>query len=910
MSNSFPQSNPLFSPVRRAAVNLLSAHGGLLLCGLFMLAGIFWAEGYGIVGDELNQRITARANLNYIAGRVDQIDPFDPSDRFYGISFELPLLLAERVLGLEDYYNVRWLRSTLIHLLFLVGVFFCYLLAYRLFNNRLIALFALLLFLLHPRIYAHSFFNPKDLPFLSVFVVALYLTERAFRKDTAGAFLLLGIAVGIATNLRIMGLALFLAVVGMRVLDVGLARGWVERRRLLTTGGLFVAAAGLVWYGLAPNAWGNPLPHLAGALSLTTDHPTILPTLFQGELIPSPKLPAHYALTRFLISTPPPVLLLGMVGIAVVAARGLARPEAVLVNGRLRFWLLLAGCFGLPLLGAALSGSNLYNGWRQLYFIYAPFVLLAVGGLYWIAGGLSGLWWRRAGLYGFLGLGLGLTLLQVAQLRPWEHIYFNFLVDRTTPNQLRSQYEMDYWRVTFQEGMASLLARHPGELLTVIAELGSFSLQSGERRSALVNSPVHDPDYALTAMDRWFELAHRPDLAFNSQHSPVYNSSILSLRGLDGSRMDAAAVAGYEEIYREAIAGKPIIRGEYAVYLTGRRLTFVKEDCQPGERSGQFGVKVYPAAKRPWAGRIPDLSSYDYLHNAGVRLEDKCLAVLLLPDRPVSHVTAGRYANDELNTVWESPHSFIRPGLRELAAEMGSNRPGATEGVGFELYRQEGTLIYYRESCGVRDTGGRFFLHITPEDTGDLVVERREYGFETNEFSFGWRGIRFDGQCLATVELPDYPIASLRTWREGYWEFRGLPLVAPGFLRERAAALVGVEPDFRGKFDLYWRDGELTYRRESCVAADTAAGFFLHIRPVDGAELAAERREYGFESRDFEFARWGGHFDGKCMAVVPLPGYAIAGVRTGQYVAGQGEVWSAELKPSESQAALPRGDEG
>ena len=95
---------------------------------------------------------------------------------------------------------------------------------------------------------------------------------------------------------------------------------------------------------------------------------------------------------------------------------------------------------------------------------------------------------------------------------------------------------------------------------------------------------------------------------------------------------------------------------------------------------------------------------------------------------------------------------------------------------------------------------------------------------------------------------------------------------------------------------MYWRDGELIYRRESCAAADTAARFFLHITPEDGSDLAAARREFGFEGRDFEFSKWGGHFDGECAAVVQLPGYAIAGIRTGQYAAGRGEVWSVELE--------------
>ena len=896
---------------RAAALNFLSAHGGLLVCGLFLLAGLGLAGEYGVGVDEVVQRSNARANLHYILGPAERVVSIRPQDQFYGVVLELPLLLAERSLGLEDYYYIHRIRLTVTHLLFLVGGFFCYLLAYRLFNNRLIALFALLLFLLHPRIYAHSFFNAKDLPFLSMFVIALYLTERAFRKNTLGAFLLLGMAVGIATNFRIMGLMLFAAVIGMRVLDAALSQGWGERRRLLATGGMFLTASGLVWYGVTPNAWSDPLAHLTGELSLAADHPTILNILFRGEWIRSDELPAHYGLTWFMITTPPPALLLGVVGLAVALARGLARPGAVLVNGRGRFWLLLAGCFGLPLLAVALASSNIYSEWRLLYFIYVPFALLAAGGLYWAASALSGRRWQWAGVYGLAGLGLGLTLLQMAQLHPWQHLYFNFLVDRTAPNQLRTQYETDSRLVIFREGLEYALGRHPGERVAVPEDVlalreATETLASADRRRLRLASAAHDPDYALSFLRAGFNRPLRPDVAFNSGYPPLYNNTVLSLRALDSSRMDAAAAAGYMELYRAAVAGKPIIRGEYAVYLTGRMAVFVKEDCQPGERAGQFGVKVYPAAAAEQPGRIPGRDDYRYLSNAGARLGNKCLAAIRLPDYPIAYLAAGRYVGPVKSIVWEGAHSFIRPGLAELAVGLGKNRPGTTPGAGFELYRQEELLIYYREGCQRRDTAARFSLHIVPENMEDLPPERREAGFENRGFYFSLRGINFDGQCLATAPLPDYPIAEVRTGQEGYWEFSGIPPVETGFLRERAAALAGAAADYRGEFDLYWRDGELIYRREVCAAADTAAGFFLHITPVNGADLAAARREYGFESRDFEFARWGGHFDGGCLAVVDLPGYAIAGMRTGQYAAGTGEVWSAELGPP----PRPKGDEG
>ena len=896
MGRFFPQSISLFSSAQRAAVvSFLTTQSGLVACGLFLLVGLGLAGDYGVWVDEPFQRENTQVNLRYILGQTDRVDTRFSHDRWYGVAFELPLLLAEGALGREDYYYVHRLREIVTHLFFLVGGFFCYLLAYRLFNNRLIALFALLLFLLHPRIYAHSFFNSKDLPFLSMFAVALYLAERAFRKDTAGAFLLLGVAVGLLTNLRIMGIMMFLAVVGMRVLDLALAQGWGERKRILATGGLFLMAAGLVWYGLSPNAWSGPLAQLTGSLRLTVDHPVIIDILFRGDIISSDELPAHYGLSWFMTTTPPVALLPGVVGLAGILAWGLTRPGAVLVNGRLRFWWLLAGCFGLTLLGVALSGSSPFDGWRHLYFIYVPFVLLAAGGLYWLAGSRHWLWQRRAGVYGLFGLGLGLTLLQMAQLHPLQQIYFNFLVDAATAKHRWELYPREYRRLQSEARLAYLLERHPGETLAVNRLPGYPTMLQPpkERRRLIMDSPVHDRDYVWSNTQ---ENPHRPDGAFNTLYLNRYNNAVASLRVLEGSRMTAAMRAGYAEVYQAAVAGgEPIIRGEYDVYWQGRRVTFVKEDCQKGERAGRFRVKVYRDGTE--SGGIPNLADYKLYGNYGVRVEGRCLAVIQLPEEPTGQLAVGRYtAARGGRAIWEAAHSFTSPSRRERVDGLRDNVPGATAGAEFELYRQGRRLIYYREGCTAGDTAAPFFLHITPEDAGDLSRYRRRYGFDSWDFHFGQRGLRFDGQCLATFELPEYAIAAIRTGQEGYWEFRGLPPVGPGVLRERAAALAGATPVYRGEFDLYWRDGELIYRREDCAAGDTAAGFFLHIAPVDGTDLAAARWEYGFEGRDFEFARWGGHFDGQCAAVVPLPGYSIAGIRTGQYAAGTGEVWSAELR--------------
>lgn len=84
-------------------------------------------------------------------------------------------------------------------------------------------------------------------------------------------------------------------------------------------------------------------------------------------------------------------------------------------------------------------------------------------------------------------------------------------------------------------------------------------------------------------------------------------------------------------------------------------------------------------------------------------------------------------------------------------------------------------------------------------------------------------------------------------------------------------------------------DPALVYFKEPCSADDVNAEFFLHVFPENEDRLT-ERR--GHENLDFEFPLWGVSLDGACAALVPLPGYAIRGIRTGQFNE-EGELWNA-----------------
>ena len=104
----------------------------------------------------------------------------------------------------------------------------------------------------------------------------------------------------------------------------------------------------------------------------------------------------------------------------------------------------------------------------------------------------------------------------------------------------------------------------------------------------------------------------------------------------------------------------------------------------------------------------------------------------------------------------------------------------------------------------------------------------------------------------------------------------------------------------RSDFDVYLNDNTLTYVKEPCAPADTEAMFFLALYPADGNDLPDRRKQHGFDNLDFDFDEHGVIFDGKCMARIPLPGYAITRIGAGQYVVrgggGFNRLWETEFR--------------
>ena len=733
------------------------------VCALFLLVAAFASDDYGIWVDTEHLRRVGIATLDYFTGdgerALDQL-PFPSILRYYGAVFETPLALLERFPGLEDSRDISFLRHLLTHVFFLAGGVFCYLLVLRMFGSRPLALIAMVLFLLHPRIYAHSFFNSKDPPFLAAFMIALYLAHRAFRRDSLGSFLLCGAGIGLLANLRILGIMLFIAVLALRALDLLFAGSADERKHALVTGGAFALAATLTYYASLPVLWTDPVGRFVELVRTAGAFPHEEFNLFRGEWLYSRDGPPwDYVPVWVGITTPPATLLLALAGALALAWKGLRRPGDLLRNGPLRFGLLLAALPVATTVAVVVLGSNIYTGWRLLYFLYAPLLLLAAVGLHQLASSPCGRW-MRTGAYLLAGAAIAVALVSMVRIHPYESLYFNGLTDRTTPERLGSRYNVTGYSVVSSGRMLTdvLHAQPSGEVFVSFAPRSVRPVREGWLLR--LRAYLRPDERKRVAFTRDFRSGERNlHVSDGPCHAPF--PMPLDARRLYGVTIScvAAPEAYFGGYRREALATEPLERSRFDIHRVGDAMVYVRDRCSLDDMDARFFLRIHPVMPIEFhnhpGGVFTSRTEYGFEKRDfaftwhGVRIDGDCVAVAPLPDYPIARIETGQFTPE-----------YAEAALRAVAG----NEPLARSRFDVWLAAGGPALIYARDDCSPEDMEARFFVHVRPSDAYDVHDRRVDYGFDNLNFDFPEYGVRTgDSRCVAIIPLPAYPIANIQT---------------------------------------------------------------------------------------------------------------------------------------------------
>ena len=215
---------------------------------------------------------------------------------------------------------------------------------------------------------------------------------------------------------------------------------------------------------------------------------------------------------------------------------------------------------------------------------------------------------------------------------------------------------------------------------------------------------------------------------------------------------------------------------------------------------------------------------------------------------------------------------------------------------GFDIYRSGASLIYIKEAGGDEYARGQIDLSATPLRPVEDRAERESLSLDL------WSDAAlFDGKVLIAAPLPRHSVRAIETslrldGEDGALWSVDIDLYAAALSNPPSESTASA-----GGFDLY-ADGEtLTYVKKNCDEEDTRGRFFLSIFPEDPSDLpqTALDAEREHEALNFDFDRYGAIVDGGCVIIRVLPDYAIKRIETGQWIPGEGELWSVRIVVSD-----------
>ena len=449
----------------------------LLLFSIFFLVGLFTFKDYGISVDEEFQRRVGVYWLNYVlsltsfnelsntvALKLAQITGFTlpnvEGNQYYGVTFDLPVAFLEIIFQIDDPKNYFYFKHFLNFTLFFIASIFFYKLLLNRFLNYNVALIGTLFFVLSPRIYGHSFFNPKDIIFLSLVTMALYYCFKLLDKISYKNFLIFSIFAALSTSQRVYGIFLPLSFIGFYLLSV------LSQKKDLNylPGLLFFCISFFIFFIIFwPYLWSNPIENFVTAYKYfshhyLTDH---VKNLFDGEYIKANSVPYNYIFTWVLISTPILYTILFIIGYIQIFKRfflkfiniqnntyyydlwrGVNEKKDLFILFNITCIILYLVTFNIPM----------FTGWRHLYFINIFIIYISTYAFYRMNLNFKSILKKKL-LFSIIIFYLIFITYKMISYHPYQSIYFNSFFKKN----VHEKFEVDYWGLSGKKFLEDIL---------------------------------------------------------------------------------------------------------------------------------------------------------------------------------------------------------------------------------------------------------------------------------------------------------------------------------------------------------------------------------------------------------------------------------------------------------------------
>ncbi len=461
----------------------------LILIVPFLISFSIYKD-YGISIDEESTRYHGLVSLNYIIEffnfnfeSIENIKRLETYEfREYGVFFEILSAILENIFEIKSYQEIFYFRHLYVHTIFLISIIFFYRIIFNLFNSLFLALSGSAILYTTPRIFAHSFYNSKDIIFLSMFIISIYFFYKFFRKKSLYNSIYLGLSLALLTSVRSIGFY-FLIILFLFMFAELLDKKVKPRDAIKLFLYLFISYF-LLLYIFWPFLWESPLKNFLYSLNSFSDYDWRGQVFYFGKFYEANSLPWHYIPVWVLGTISIPFSFLIVISILFLLVRFTKRALNIDSLGkRTTFWnsrLELTLLFNLslvlsPVILIILKNSTLYNGWRHLFFILPSLIILCLGLIYYAK--------IRFKKNKFLIICVNLLLviiflnnsINLIKLHPYQNVYFNFFLEK----EANKNFDIDYWGLSNKDALKKISLKSEGD--TKVAVLGLANLEMSRK---------------------------------------------------------------------------------------------------------------------------------------------------------------------------------------------------------------------------------------------------------------------------------------------------------------------------------------------------------------------------------------------------------------------------------------------
>jgi hypothetical protein len=486
-----------------------------LFFSVTLLIGYAIFKDYGFGTDEHINRDNGIVSLNYVLNLFYEhlslaIWRSDPEliantqelsqykDRDYGVAFDLPAIVLERLLNLNSSRDQYLLRHGLTYFIFWVSTIYFYKLIKLHFKNSSIAVMAVVMLYLSPRIFADAFFNNKDIVFLSFFLITTYYLVAFTYNSSKLNIVCFALFSGLSIDVRI--IAVIFPILFLFILFLKAQTKEILIKRVMFYILLYLVLCSGCILVFWPWLWADPLGNFLIAFQNMAKFRWLDWVLYRGHYYPSSSLPWHYLPIWILITTPPIYICLFLIGLA-------HSLYLILEDNFKNFLTTYSMAIGImvaigisPIATAILLKSTVYDGWRQFYFVYPSILFFSAGGISFLFARLKKI---PRGKFYFVAACLvlyGWIFNWMVKSHPYQNIYFNVFAGQNW----HKQYEMDYWGLSNLRGLRHILDESQGDTIKVFG-LGITSIPQAfnllpeqDKKRLIISQDMQSADYVLT----------------------------------------------------------------------------------------------------------------------------------------------------------------------------------------------------------------------------------------------------------------------------------------------------------------------------------------------------------------------------------------------------------------------------